>query len=174
MSQVTSVTKITKRVRGAVTLIERQIFFKGMVYIIEEEVHSDSECSSVYSSEDDFEDERGICKRFSQKFPLLNLMEDQDDAKFEGSSGDTISEASEHSKVSWPSYMRLAAEGFKNSKKGKPGDQSRAQKEYQNKLLPKHYIEKAKDQRVEKFEVYESEDAQKVLQKKNRRLKRRQ
>ena len=101
-------------------------------------------------------------------------MEDQDDAKFEGSSGDTISEASEHSKVSWPSYMRLAAEGFKNSKKGKPGDQSRAQKEYQNKLLPKHYIEKAKDQRVEKFEVYESEDAQKVLQKKNRRLKRRQ
>ena len=49
-------------------------------------------------------------------------MEDQDDAKFEGSSGDTISEASEHSKVSWPSYMRLAAEGFKNSKKGKPGD----------------------------------------------------
>jgi len=65
MSQVTSVTKITKRVRGAVTLIERQIFFKGMVYIVEEEVHSDSECSSVYSSEDDFEDERGICKRFT-------------------------------------------------------------------------------------------------------------
>jgi hypothetical protein len=49
-------------------------------------------------------------------------MADSDDAKFEGSSGDTISEESEKSKVSWPSYMRLAVEGFKNGKKGKPGD----------------------------------------------------
>ena len=54
-------------------------------------------------------------------------MDDDADAKFDGgSSGDTISEESEKSKVSWPSYMRLAAEGFKNNKKGKPGDQSRA------------------------------------------------
>jgi hypothetical protein len=76
MSQVTSVTKITKRVHGAATLIERQVFFKGMVYIIEEEVYSDSGCSSVYSSEDDFEDDRGICKRFALKFPLLNMIDD--------------------------------------------------------------------------------------------------
>jgi hypothetical protein len=46
---------------------------------------------------------------------------------------------------------------------------TKAQKEYQDKLLPKHYIERLKDQRREKFELYETEDAQKALLKRQKR-----
>ncbi len=41
-------------------LIERMIFFEGMVYQIEEEVYSDPDHSSVYTSEDSFEEERNL------------------------------------------------------------------------------------------------------------------
>ena len=40
--------------------IERQIFFNGMVYMIEEEVYSDPDHSSVYTSEDSFESDKGL------------------------------------------------------------------------------------------------------------------
>lgn len=36
-------------------MIKRTLFFGGIVYVIEEEVYSDSDDSSVYTSEDDFE-----------------------------------------------------------------------------------------------------------------------
>jgi len=35
-----------------------------MVYVIEEEVYSDSENSSVYSSEDEFETDKGLSVKF--------------------------------------------------------------------------------------------------------------
>ena len=37
-------------------LVERTIFYGGMVYQIEEEIYSDEGHSSVYTSEDDFEE----------------------------------------------------------------------------------------------------------------------
>ncbi len=35
-----------------------------MVYVIEEEVYSDSDNSSVYTSEDDFEEDAGMIKHY--------------------------------------------------------------------------------------------------------------
>jgi len=40
---------------------------------VEEELYSSDDNSSVYSSEDDFEEERGMARRFVKKYPLLNL-----------------------------------------------------------------------------------------------------
>ena len=36
----------------------------GMVYVIEEEVYSDSDNSSVYTSEDSFEEERYMVQQY--------------------------------------------------------------------------------------------------------------
>jgi len=41
-----------------------------MVYVIEEEVYSDSDNSSVYSSEDEFEEDKGM------NYKVVELMED--------------------------------------------------------------------------------------------------
>jgi hypothetical protein len=49
----TSTIKVRRRIRGQPVLVEREVFFRGMVYIIEEEVYSDSDRSSVYTSEDE-------------------------------------------------------------------------------------------------------------------------
>ena len=46
-----------KRQHGEPVVIHRQVFFEGKVYQIEEEVYSDSDHSSVYTSEDDFEED---------------------------------------------------------------------------------------------------------------------
>ena len=51
-------------------MIEREVFFKGMVFVIEEEIYSDSDKSSIYTSEDDFETNKFIGKRFLEQFPL--------------------------------------------------------------------------------------------------------
>lgn len=40
--------------RGEPIKIQRQIFFDGCVYVIEEELYSDEDNSSVYTSEDKF------------------------------------------------------------------------------------------------------------------------
>ena len=59
-----------KRKRGEPLKIQRQVFFQGMVYMIEEEVYSDSDKSSVYTSEDSFDEDRFICNRFAKENPL--------------------------------------------------------------------------------------------------------
>ena len=50
--------------------VEKQIFFNGMVYIIEEEVYSDPDHSSVYTSEDSFESDKGLQRDFAKRNPL--------------------------------------------------------------------------------------------------------
>jgi len=50
--------------------IEKQVFFNGMVYIIEEEVYSDPDHSSVYTSEDSFESDAGLQRDYANKNPL--------------------------------------------------------------------------------------------------------
>lgn len=51
------------RKRGEPEKIKRTVFFQGMVYIIEEEVYSDSDNSSVYTSEDDFNEDLNLQRK---------------------------------------------------------------------------------------------------------------
>ena len=53
-------------------IVQKIIFFEGMVYQIEEEVYSDSDHSSVYTSEDDFEEDKTIQRKFKKNNPLLS------------------------------------------------------------------------------------------------------
>ena len=50
-------------------VVERVIFFEGMVYHIEEEVYSDDH-SSIYTSEDSFEEDNTLQDRFKEQNPL--------------------------------------------------------------------------------------------------------
>ena len=50
-------------------LVERVILFDGMVYKIEEEVYSDEDHSSVYTSEDSFEADDELQKEYGQFNP---------------------------------------------------------------------------------------------------------
>lgn len=63
-SMVTSIQAVGDRKRGQPQKIQRTLFFAGMVYVIEEEVYSDSDNSSVYTSEDDFEEEKNMSKHY--------------------------------------------------------------------------------------------------------------
>ena len=53
-------------------LVERLVYFEGMVYKIEEEIYSESDHSSVYTSEDSFEEADYLQNRFRQVSPLLS------------------------------------------------------------------------------------------------------
>ena len=64
-----------KRKHGEPVVIHRQIFFQGMVYMIEEEVYSDSDHSSVYTSEDEFEMDHSLQKQFVKFNPLKSNIE---------------------------------------------------------------------------------------------------
>ena len=81
-----------------------------------------------------------MARRFVKKFPLL-FLEAEDDHKIDNGdsdSGVTVENKKSESNVSWPSYMRLAA-GKKETVVEKV--KTRHQKEYVNKLVPKHYLE---------------------------------
>lgn len=67
-----SVTEHRRRVRGEPTIVSKLIFFEGIVYQIEEEVFSDSDHSSVYTSEDDFETDKQMAKKYKTNNPLLS------------------------------------------------------------------------------------------------------
>ena len=60
MSSVISHSEKKRRNRGDPVIIQRQIFFEGVVYQIEEELYSDSDHSSVYTSEDEFEEDMDL------------------------------------------------------------------------------------------------------------------
>ena len=70
-SSVVSYTETKRRKRGEPVKIQRQIIFDGVVYQIEEELYSDSGHSSVYTSEDDYEIDKGIQKRFKNANPQV-------------------------------------------------------------------------------------------------------
>ena len=69
--------------------------------------------------------------------------------------------------------MAMHAEKMRSKEKNPHAKSSAAQKQYINKQLPKHYIERIKEKRLDKFVLYESADAAAILAKKNRRMKRR-
>jgi len=103
-----------------------------MVYVIEEEVYSDSDKSSVYTSEDEFKVDKGIQEGFCKKFPLLNVAADQakeQQDESEWGDGDTTelhgrSEKSKKSAISWPSYMRAIK--IRDAKKKPTANMNRA------------------------------------------------
>ena len=47
-------------------IIEKMIYYEGMVYKIEEEVYSEAGHSSVYTSEDSFESDNGMQALFAK------------------------------------------------------------------------------------------------------------
>ena len=47
--------------------VERVIFYEGMVYQIEEEIFSEDDHSSVYTSEDSFEEDERLLDRLKQE-----------------------------------------------------------------------------------------------------------
>lgn len=71
-ASVISVTEHRRRKRGEATIVQKIIFFEGIVYQIEEEVYSDSDHSSVYTSEDDFETDKQMAKKYKNNNPLLS------------------------------------------------------------------------------------------------------
>ena len=62
-----------KRRRGEPVTIHRQVFFEGKIYVIEEEVYSDSDHSSVYTSEDEFEVSDNLQLKFGTQNPLKTV-----------------------------------------------------------------------------------------------------
>ena len=60
-------------------LVERLVYFEGMVYKIEEEIYSETDHSSVYTSEDSFEEADYLQKKFSKASPLLSVQDGQSD-----------------------------------------------------------------------------------------------
>lgn len=65
-SQMTT-SVIGKGLRGQPQKIQRTLMMGGMVYVIEEEVYSDSDNSSVYTSEDSFEEERYMVQQYVEQ-----------------------------------------------------------------------------------------------------------
>lgn len=57
-------TETKRRNHREPIIIQRQIFFEGVVYMIEEELYSDPDASSVYTDSDSFEEDWDIQKRF--------------------------------------------------------------------------------------------------------------
>ena len=51
-------------------MIERSVFYKGSVYVVEEEMYSDSDNSSIYTSEDSFDEDNDVGMIFKEKSPL--------------------------------------------------------------------------------------------------------
>ena len=47
-------------------IVERVIFFEGMVYQIQEEVYSDSDHSSVWTSDDSFSEDEDLQKKLKR------------------------------------------------------------------------------------------------------------
>lgn len=62
--------KYRRRIRGQPTRIERQIFYKGQCYVVTEAYYSESDKSSIYTSEDDFKEDTEVACDFADNFPL--------------------------------------------------------------------------------------------------------
>jgi hypothetical protein len=52
--------------RGQAQKVQRTLIFQGMVYVIEEEIEEDSDNSSVFTSEDEFEEDPEMIDHYNQ------------------------------------------------------------------------------------------------------------
>jgi len=71
--------KVTRKVHGKPKLVKKQMFYKGNAYLIEEEIYSEADKSSVYTSEDDFCDGEAMPSIWCEKFPLPKKNGDEED-----------------------------------------------------------------------------------------------
>jgi hypothetical protein len=71
-SHHTTTVTVKRRVRGGAVTTEREVWFKGAVFIIEEEVYSESDNSSCYTSEDSWSEEEELDDRYCASFPLIS------------------------------------------------------------------------------------------------------
>lgn len=71
-SHHTTTVTVKRRVRGGAVTIEREVWFKGAVFVIEEEVYSESDNSSCYTSEDSWSEEEELEDRYCTSFPLIS------------------------------------------------------------------------------------------------------
>lgn len=110
-----------------------------MVYVIEEEVYSDSDNSSVYTSEDDFEEDPGMIPYLVQQQKEYDEQQAQIlAAKLKQKSNPVMTKEEKYKKEKL---------GLKN-KKFDHLDYSKEQKEYKTKIWPKHYIDHLKNEKV--------------------------
>lgn len=72
MTSLISHTERKRRKHGDPYIIERQIFYQGVVYQIQEEIYSDKDHSSIYTSEDSFEEEKQLPRRFRDMNPQIS------------------------------------------------------------------------------------------------------
>ena len=86
-TSVVSHREYKRRKHGEPVIIQRQIFFEGVVYQIEEELYSDSDHSSVYTSEDEFEVDKTLQQRFKEVNPLLS---EQNSVNFSQTGGNLL------------------------------------------------------------------------------------
>jgi hypothetical protein len=113
-----------------------------MVYVIEEEVYSDSDNSSVYSSEDEFEEDKGLHTKFVRyieeyKEKLEVIAEEKRQLLLMGP-------------VKTDKDLRREKLGLAEETKMVLSD---AQKEYKSKIWPKHYIPIVKEFKSEQLDL---------------------
>jgi len=92
-ASVISVTEHRRRERGQPTIVSKLIFFEGVVYQIEEEVFSDSDHSSVYTSEDDFEVDRKLAVKYKKNNPLASEIDGHPDHEISSETGSLVTKS---------------------------------------------------------------------------------
>lgn len=122
-----------KRVRGQPQVIQRTIFYQGAVYVIEEEMYSDSDNSSVYTSEDEFDDDPQIVGKF------LDKLDEYNEVKAYEAEQERIRKLNP---VLTEKQKRLQKLGLSD---GTQKELTPAQQEYRTKIWPKHYIPSVKE-----------------------------
>lgn len=104
------------------------------MYVIEEEVYSDSDNSSVYTSEDEFDDDPQIVGKFLDKLDEYNEM------KAYEAEQERIRKLNP---VLTEKQKRLQKLGLDDG--GVQKELTQAQQEYRTKIWPKHYIPTVKE-----------------------------
>lgn len=109
---------------------------QGVVYVIEEEVYSDSDNSSVYTSEDDFEEDNAIPRTYIAMT-----------ADYDARMADILAEKRKQSDepAMTEKDKRMAKLGIIREDKR---ELTEAQKEYKTKIWPKYYIPSQKEEKA--------------------------
>ena len=123
--------------------------------MIEEEIYSDDDKSSVYTSEDDFNDTETMPAVWCKEFPLKKGNNDDFFEQEEEYQGDA---KTQQWQAAWPSYMRNTTV-------------TKAAEEPPKREVVHQFSQKVADQRVAKFEGLEYIEAKRKKEQKNNKTK---
>ena len=98
LSSVVSVHETKRRRHGDPYIITRKIFFEGVVYQIEEEILSDDDNSSVYTSDDSYGYDKSLQMRFKEVNPSITEQADSVAASFNKPTGNLLKKLNAESK----------------------------------------------------------------------------